>query len=99
MANKSREQKQACVQAIIELTHEKGRLTVKEACTELRMCRDTAGRYFQAAVRTGKVIRYGRLGLFRDQRATIDLTFRDSVIGKIREPPNDYHTTGSKRAH
>lgn len=31
MANKSREQKQACVQAIIELTREKGRLTVKEA--------------------------------------------------------------------
>lgn len=72
MANKSREQKQACVQAIIKLTREKGRLTVKEACAELRMSRDTAGRYFQAAVRTGKVIRYGRLGLFRDQRATID---------------------------
>ena len=72
MANKSREQKQACVQAIIELTRKKGRLTVKEACAELGLCRDTAGRYFQAAVRTGMVIRYGRLGLFRDQRATID---------------------------
>lgn len=35
MANKSREQKQACVQAIIELTREKGRLTVKGACVEL----------------------------------------------------------------
>ncbi|MCD6620987.1 hypothetical protein [Klebsiella michiganensis] len=42
MANKSREQKQACVQAIIELTRKKGRLTVKEACAELRMCRDKA---------------------------------------------------------
>lgn len=72
MANKSREQKQACIQKIVDLTSEKGRLTVKEACAELHMCRDTAGRYFQAAVRTGKVIRYGRLGLFRDQRATID---------------------------
>lgn len=72
MANKSREQKHACVQAIIDLTREKGRLTVKEACCELQMCRDTAGRYFRAAVRTGQVIRYGRLGLFRDQQATID---------------------------
>ncbi|EPK7771239.1 DUF977 family protein [Klebsiella oxytoca] len=72
MANKSREQKQACIQKIIELTSIKGRLTVKEVCTSLCMHRSTAERYFHAAVRTGKVIRYGRLGLFRDQRATID---------------------------
>ncbi|MEZ7215359.1 DUF977 family protein [Klebsiella spallanzanii] len=72
MANKSREQKQACVQAIIELTREKGRLTVKEACAELHMCRDSVGKLFRAAVRTGKVIRHGNLGLFPDYRATID---------------------------
>ena len=82
MANKSRDQKQSCVQAIIELTREKGRLTVKEACAEFHMCRDTAGRYFQAAVRTGKVIRYGRLGLFRDQRATIDFDLQRFSHGK-----------------
>ncbi|EIW9130663.1 MULTISPECIES: DUF977 family protein [Klebsiella] len=72
MANKSREQQQASVQKIIDLTRQKGRLTVKEACAELHMCRDAVGRHFHSAARTGKVIRYGRLGLFRDQRATID---------------------------
>lgn len=72
MANKSREQQQASVQRIIELTRERGRLTVKEACAELCMCRDAAGKHFRAAAATGEVIRYGRLGLFRDQRATID---------------------------
>ncbi|MCF6688293.1 DUF977 family protein [Raoultella terrigena] len=72
MANKSREQQQASIQKIIELTRDKGRLTVKEACAELRMCRDAVGKHFRAAAKTGKVIRYGRLGLFRDYRATID---------------------------
>ncbi|WP_159867302.1 MULTISPECIES: DUF977 family protein [unclassified Raoultella] len=72
MANKSREQQQASVRKIIELTREKGRLTVKEACGELCMCRDAVGRHFRAAAKTGKVIRHGHLGLFRDQRAAID---------------------------
>jgi hypothetical protein len=72
MANKSREQQQASIRKVIELTREKGRLTIKEACGELHMCRDAVGKYFRSAVKTGKVIRYGRLGLFRDQRAVID---------------------------
>lgn len=72
MANKSREQQQASVQKIIELTLERGRLTVKEACVELCMCRDAVGKHFRAAAQSGKVIRYGNLGLFRDYRATID---------------------------
>ncbi|VDR28576.1 Bacterial protein of uncharacterised function (DUF977) [Raoultella terrigena] len=72
MANKSREQQQASVQKIIELTLARGRLTVKDACAELHMCRDSVGKHFRAAAKTGKVIRYGRLGLFRDYRATID---------------------------
>ncbi|XXD10168.1 DUF977 family protein [Klebsiella sp. R445] len=72
MANKSREQQQVSVRKTIELTREKGRLTVKEACGELHMCRDVVGKYFRSAAKTGKVIRYGSLGLFRDQRAVID---------------------------
>ena len=72
MANKSREQQQASFQKIIELTLTRGRLTVKEACAELNMCRDSVGKHFRAAARSGKVIRYGRLGLFRDQRTVID---------------------------
>ncbi|HHT0061290.1 TPA: DUF977 family protein [Raoultella planticola] len=72
MANKSLEQQQASIRKVIELTREKGRLTVKEACGEMHLCRDAVGKYFRSAVKTGKVIRYGRQGLFRDQRAVID---------------------------
>ncbi|MDU1378961.1 MAG: DUF977 family protein [Klebsiella michiganensis] len=89
MANKSREQQQASVQKIIDLTRQKGRLTVKEACAELHMCRDAVGRHFHSAARTGKVIRYGRLGLFRDQRRPLILTFKDSATGRMQEKPND----------
>ncbi|HED2410183.1 TPA: DUF977 family protein [Raoultella planticola] len=76
MAYKSSEQKQECIQKIIELTRAKGRLTVKEACAELNMHRDTAAKYFRAAVETGCVIRYGHLGLFPDLRATIDFDLK-----------------------
>ena len=76
MANKSREQQQASVQKIIELTHARGRLTVKEACAELHMCRDSVCKHFQAAARSGKVVRYGRLGLFPDYRATVDFDLK-----------------------
>lgn len=76
MAYKSREQKQECVQKIIDLTRAKGRLTVKEACDKLSMHRDTAAKYFRAAVNTGFVVRYGRLGLFPDQRAIINFDLK-----------------------
>lgn len=52
MANKSREQQQASVQKIIELTLTKGRLTVKEACAELHMCRDSVGKHFSHMILT-----------------------------------------------
>lgn len=89
MANKSREQKQACVRAIIKLTREKGRLTVKEACAELRMCRDTAGRYFGLQSEPGRSFATDVLDCSMTSGRPLILTFKDSVIGKIREHAND----------
>ncbi|WP_319004105.1 MULTISPECIES: hypothetical protein [Klebsiella pneumoniae complex] len=66
----------------MELTLERGRLMVKEACAELCMCRDAVCKHFRAAGRSGKIIRYGNLGLFRDYRATIDFDL-NRLDGKL----------------
>ncbi|MGN5574273.1 DUF977 family protein [Enterobacter sp. Lyrl_3] len=65
-------QKSACIKTIIRLTRQSGRLTVRDASAILGLHRTTTEKYFRAAVSTGEVVRYGKLGLFRDQRATID---------------------------
>lgn len=72
MANKSRRQMADTIRTIIELTKRQGRLTTEQVANEFGMSLDTARKYFRVAVATGEVIRYGRFGLFRDARATID---------------------------
>ena len=62
----------ACIQQIIDLTHRRGRLTVCSAVKILALHRTTVLKYFRVAEDSGEVIRHGRLGLFRDQRAIID---------------------------
>ncbi|ADO48099.1 DUF977 family protein [[Enterobacter] lignolyticus] len=69
---KTPEQKSACIGRIIELTRQHGRLTVKQASAILGLNRGTTEKYFREAATGGEVVRHGRLGLFRDQRAIID---------------------------
>lgn len=64
------------VRAIIRLTQHHGRLTTTEAMKKLGLSRDTVQRYFSKAEATGEVVRHGRLGLFRDQRAIIDFDMK-----------------------
>lgn len=72
MARISKIQQSLRVSKIISFTIKHGRMTVKDAVILLGVHRQTAGRYFHFAADTGKVVRYGNLGLFRDQRAIID---------------------------
>ena len=72
MALTSKVERSGRIRKIINHTIENGRMTVNEAASLLGVHRRTAERYFRAAVSEGNVIRYGRLGLFRDQRAIID---------------------------
>ncbi|MFZ4218686.1 DUF977 family protein [Enterobacter ludwigii] len=65
-------EKSACIKTIINLTRQSGRLTVRDASAVLGLHRTTTEKYFRAAAGTGEVVRYGKLGLFRDHRATID---------------------------
>lgn len=43
---------------------------------KLGLSRATVQRYFSEAEATGEVVRHGRLGLFRDQRAVIDFDMK-----------------------
>lgn len=72
-----------CVRQIIETTKSCGRLTVKEAVDLLNLHRTTVEKMFRTAVGTGEVMRYGRLGLFRDSRAIIDFDLQRFTTRKL----------------
>ncbi|HCB0595508.1 TPA: DUF977 family protein [Klebsiella quasipneumoniae subsp. similipneumoniae] len=64
------------VRAVIRITRHQGRLTTAEAMNKLGLSRATVQRYFSEAEATGEVVRHGRLGLFRNQRAVIDFDMK-----------------------
>ena len=64
------------VSAVIRITKHQGRLTTTEAMKKLGLSRDTVLKYFREAEATGEVVRHGRSGLFRDQRAIIDFDMK-----------------------
>lgn len=64
------------VRAVIRITKHQGRLTTTDAMKKLGLCRSTVQKYFLDAEVTGEVVRHGRLGLFRDQRAIIDFDMK-----------------------
>ncbi|HCD3188173.1 TPA: DUF977 family protein [Klebsiella oxytoca] len=64
------------VRAVIRITKHQGRLTTSDAMKKLGLSRDTVLKYFREAEATGEVVRHGRSGLFRDQRAVIDFDMK-----------------------
>lgn len=57
---------------IIELVKKHGRATTDDVAAMFGLHRNTAEKYIRAAVEQGQLIRHGRCGVFRDQRAVID---------------------------
>lgn len=57
---------------IIVLVKEQGRITTNDAVAMFSIHRTTAEKYIRIAVVKGGLVRHGRCGIFRDQRATID---------------------------
>lgn len=57
---------------IIELMKKNDRATTNDVVAIFGLHRTTAEKYIRAAVKHGKLIRHGRCGVFRDQRAVID---------------------------
>jgi DeoR/GlpR family transcriptional regulator of sugar metabolism len=60
------------INRIIELVKEHGRITTKDVVAMFNLHRSTAEKYIRIAVQRGELIRYGRCGIFRDQRAVRD---------------------------
>ncbi|MCU6669949.1 DUF977 family protein [Enterobacteriaceae bacterium H4N4] len=61
---------------IIELVKKHGHATTNEVVAMFGLHRNTAERYIRAAVEQGGIIRHGRCGVFRDQRAIIDFDLK-----------------------
>ena len=69
---KTHDERTRIIYRIIELVKEHGRITTKEVVAMFHLHRTTAEKYIRLAVQRGELIRYGRCGIFRDQRAIID---------------------------
>jgi DeoR/GlpR family transcriptional regulator of sugar metabolism len=69
---KTHDERTRIINRIIELVKEHGRITTKEVVAMFNLHRTTAEKYIRLAVQRGELIRYGRCGIFRDQRAIID---------------------------
>jgi len=57
---------------IIEMVKKHSRATTDEVFAMFGLHRTTAEKYIRAAVELGHLIRHGRYGVFREQRAIID---------------------------
>lgn len=69
---KTHEESTVIINRIIELVKEQGRITTKNVVAMFKLHRTTAEKYIRIAVHRGELIRYGRCGIFRDERAIID---------------------------
>lgn len=69
---KTYEERTVMINRIIELVKEQGRITTKDVVAMFNLHRTTAEKYIRIAVHRGELIRYGRCGIFYDERAMID---------------------------
>ncbi|EOG8100804.1 DUF977 family protein [Enterobacter ludwigii] len=73
---KSHSERVRIIARIIEMVNEHSRITTKEVVAIFDLHRTTAEKYMRIAVQRGELIRYGRCGIFRDQRAIIDFDLK-----------------------
>ena len=73
---KTHEERTLIIQRIINQVKECGRITTSDVMDLFGLCRNTAEKYLQVAIQRGGIIRHGRCGVFRDQRAIIDFDLK-----------------------
>lgn len=73
---KSHSERVRIIARIIEMVNEHSRITTKEVVAIFDLHRTTVEKYMRIAVQRGELIRYGRCGIFRDQRAIIDFDLK-----------------------
>ncbi|MCK6965273.1 DUF977 family protein [Enterobacter bugandensis] len=69
---KTQEERSLFIAWIIEMVKKYGHATTKDIVEMFGLHRTTAEKYIRVAVERGNLIRHGRCGIFRDQRAVID---------------------------
>lgn len=73
---KTHEERTVMINRIIELVKEQGRITTKDVVAMFNLHRTTAEKYIRIAAQRGELIRYGRCGIFRDDRAIIEFDLK-----------------------
>lgn len=73
---KTHEERTVMINRIIELVKEQGRITTKDVVAMFNLHRTTTEKYIRIAVQRGELIRYGRCGIFRDDRAIIEFDLK-----------------------
>lgn len=73
---KTQSERAQIITQIIELVNEHGRITTKDVVVMFDLHRTSAEKYMRIALDRGGLIRYGRCGIFRDQRAVIDFDLK-----------------------
>lgn len=71
------------INRIIELVNEQGRIKTNDVVAMFGLHRSTAEKYLRVAVQQGGLVRHGRCGVFRDQRATIDFDLKRFSHSKV----------------
>ncbi|QMR77914.1 DUF977 family protein [Enterobacter sp. RHBSTW-00175] len=69
---KTNQERSLLIAWIIEMVKKHGRATTKDIAEMFGLHRSTAEKYIRVAIKQGELIRHGRCGIFRDQRAVID---------------------------
>ncbi|MFG6090755.1 DUF977 family protein [Enterobacter soli] len=73
---KTNQERSLLIAWIIEMVKKHGRATTKDIVEMFGLHRSTAEKYIRAAIKQGELIRHGRCGIFRDQRAVIDFDLK-----------------------
>ncbi|HBM8968348.1 DUF977 family protein [Enterobacter cloacae] len=81
---KTQSERNQIISRVINLVKKDGRITMKEVVAMFDLHRTTAEKYIRIAIARGELIRYGRCGIFRDQRTIIDFDLKRFTHQKVR---------------
>ena len=73
---KTHQERRLIISWIVEMVKKHGHATTKEIAAMFGLHRTTAEKYILVAIKQGELVRHGRCGIFRDQRAVIDFDLK-----------------------
>ncbi|MFX4311313.1 DUF977 family protein [Enterobacter soli] len=81
---KTNQERSLFIAWIIEMVKKHGHATTKDIVDMFDLHRSTAEKYIRVAIKQGELIRHGRCGIFRDQRAVIDFDMERYTYSRIQ---------------